>query len=227
MNSCNRQHRRNFLGSLAFALTLVLGLASGRVVPDSQNLDWRSFPNGSQRIAAFEAALSESLGSDAFQQVIVASFEAFQFHLDALEYRHAERLALAMHGAADASWSAWTLALISTRVGKHERALSLLEHERAQASTAKDTIEILGRQALAELGAGHEERARDLLGLALLMGSKDAAQILARLALSEQEWGRARALFGSLIPALPSPGAPPEITVAPWALRGWGLAQLP
>lgn len=223
-------------GLLVVAVSCLLALASG--LPAASGASAATATASRQRAALPEAPAAERVeavlleldrtaGSEAFEHVLVRAFELFQQELDALEYEQAERLALSMHAHAQAGWSAWTLALISTRLGRHERALQLLEQQRAQAQTPQQALDVTVRLALAELGAGRRERARDLLGHALRQGSPDSRQILARMALAQGEFGRARALFGSLLPEMPQPEAPATLESTPWALRGWGLALLP
>ncbi|TDJ70923.1 MAG: hypothetical protein E2O39_09240 [Planctomycetota bacterium] len=182
---------------------------------------------GVVRASAYGFALAEARSDPTeLQRRLTAAYEAFGADVLELRLESAEQLAVAMHDAADATWSALTLALLSTRLGRFDRADELLGREYGRARTSAERLDVLGRWAIAALGAGRTERARDRLGIALALGSGDAHQILGLLALSRGAGDRARRLFGALLVRAAGTGREP-LEATPWALRGWGLALLP
>ncbi len=182
---------------------------------------------GVVRASAFGLALAEAQNDPTeLQRRLTAAYDAFGADVLELRLESAEQLALAMHDAADATWSALTLALLSTRLGRFDRAEALLALEYGRARGSVERLDVLGRWAIAALGAGRAERARDRLGVALALGSGDAHQILGLLALSRGAMNRARRLFGALLVRDALAGREP-LESTPWALRGWGLALLP
>lgn len=217
---------------------LVRALMAGAVLPETglppdlpetlslEGAGWaaRAVEAGELRGRLFERALRGGAGTAAYERIVGPAFQAFVEDVEALRLEPAERLAVALHDTARATWSAVSLALWSTRVGEHERADRVLSEALARTTDAQGRLDLLQRRAIAALGAGRLDEARDHLGHALALGGTDATQILARLALAEGDRRRAARLFGSLL--VPRADEDP-LVVTPWALRGWGMALLP
>ncbi len=209
---------------------------------------------GSERARALARGLVNAPAGE-LDERSTRAFEAFQQAIGALRLEEAETIAVAMHAADPAPWSASTLGLLWTRMGKYEdaervlageierqEALARENDERARAVTdetvraqaiaaaARARLErrtLLERRAVARAGAGREARALDDLGRALAEGGRDAAQILAQRALARGRRDEARALFRSLLQPRPGEELYPLGESVPWAARGWGLALLP
>ncbi len=126
-----------------------------------------------------------------------------------------------LHRRYDAHWSALNLATTLHRAGRLEEADAVLarrESEHGESLTDAQRHELWSNRGLFALGRGDERAACDWLGRALALGSLDAALMLAREDLADDEFSRARAGFRALL-LDEEPHA--------WALRGWGIALLP
>ena len=183
-------------------------------------------PTAAEEVLALEPgpersrALVQLLGSvepEGLQPVLVAAFDEFMHHNRAYRLELSIPLAEAMHGRAGATWSAMSLALVSTRYGDSARARVVLRQQLDRTPEGVEAYELRERLGLAILGAGEERLARAPLGSAFARGSANAGVVLGRLALSHGRQERARALFRSLLDE-----DPPQS----WALRGWGLSML-
>jgi len=119
-----------------------------------------------------------------------------------------------LHRRYQADWSLTDLALTYRQLGRRQQLEALFEEALQRAPSA----DLWSQYAIATQGAGDERRARDYLGRALALGSKDASQVLARMDLVAGHREAARAGFRILILETP----PPD-----WAWRGWGLTLLP
>lgn len=131
---------------------------------------------------------------------------------DALAIQHR------LHELFPAPWSAYDLALtltLSNRAEEADRVLAAcIEAEVAHGSP---TGELWSRRGIAALGLGNDRLARDYLGRALSLGSKDAALVLAKLDLDQGDPVAARHGFRVLVASADA---------SDWALRGWGMSFL-
>jgi hypothetical protein len=124
-----------------------------------------------------------------------------------------------LHRRSQAEWSALDLALTLRQLNEEKACDEVLAEAIDQARGAgRPTAELWAQRGIHTLGFGDDSRARDYLGRALAMGSRDASLMLARLDLVSGRRGAARAGFRASILGT-SPGA--------WAQRGWGLSLLP
>jgi hypothetical protein len=158
------------------------------------------------------------LEGDELQAHLVVAFEEFMLQSRAFRLDLACPLAEAMHASAGATWSAMSLALVSTRAGDSARARTVLGEQLDRTPEGVEQYELLERLGLAILGAGDERQALAPLGSALARGSANAGVVLGRLALEEGRLAQARTLFRCLLRE-----QPPQS----WALRGWGLSMIP
>lgn len=199
-------------------LTLALGAPSQDPAPRTiGNIDEvLALEPGPERSHALTELLP-LVGAERLQPLLVAAFEEFMHHNRAYRLELSRPLAEAMHSRAEATWSAMSLALVSTRDGDSTRAREVLRQQLARTPEGVETYELRERLGLAILGAGEERLARAPLGSAFARGSSNAGVVLGRLALSHGRLERARALFRSLLDE-----EPPQS----WALRGWGLSML-
>jgi len=121
-----------------------------------------------------------------------------------------------------APWSAMDLALSLGWAGRSEEAARVLagalKPARAQETPRGLLGEIYEGLGLLRLGLGDEAGARDYLGHSLLLGSVNAAIVLARMDLQDGRRAAARDGFRAAFAHQDTSG---------WGLRGWGLAQLP
>lgn len=131
-------------------------------------------------------------------------------------------LAEALFARAPAPWSADSLSLTLSRLGRHERARSVLEALLSELPPGPEREGLLQRRALAALGAGRIDLARQDLGSGLAAGGADAALVLGMMALREGRPDPARALFRAVL-VRTAEGDPRQA----WARRGWGLTMLP
>ena len=187
----------------------------------------RRLPPGTQRARAFAAALAEAREDPAtpLDPRLQVAYEAFREDQRAYRSDAARILAEGMHAAANAPWSAVSLAGICRRLGAYERADEVLAGRYGMATDPAERLNLLQEWAIVAGAAGWLERERDLLGMALARGGEDAYQILGRQALAAGRRRQALALFRVL---LEHHSGPERLTDAPaWALRGWGLALLP
>ena len=166
---------------------------------------------GPTRVQALRGALAEASGDGARARVdrglAVTDEDARELHLD-----WALSEARALYEKSPEVRTLRALARVYRLQGNDAAALALLEAGLAsavdpaeRAALLDERADLRGPRGLADLGA------------ALALGSTDAALHLAMRALSEREFGRARALFRSLLDADPAP--------AP-SLRGYGIALL-
>ena len=192
---------------------------------DPQSAGWAApvMEAGLARAETYALAL-EDPSQEAYARVVGPAFQAFVADVDAMRVEAAEVLGVALHERAQATWSAGSLALWSTRMGKDERSRRVLDERLASPDLGPDERrELLERRAISALGAGDIVQARRDLGATMAMGATNPVQILARLALAEGERRRSSRLFGSLL--VPRADEDPLAT-SPWALRGWGLSLL-
>ena len=179
---------------------------------------------GPERTQLFLVAIEE-VDDAGLQPRLNILYEAMVADADAWRMREAEALALALHERTQATWSAISLALLSTRMGQDARADRVLGRQIEATSVSAERTALLSQRAISALGAGREAACRDHLGRAIQAGSKDAVQILALLEFGAARYDRARRLFGTLL--LPDPdGSEEPLEAVPWALRGYGLALL-
>jgi len=179
---------------------------------------------GPARTAAFLIAIEE-VDDAGLGPRLNTIYETMVEDADAWRMADAEALAIALHERNHATWSAISLALLSTRMGQHARADRVLGRQIESSEVRAERVALISQRAISALGAGREEASRNHLGRAIQLGSKDAVQILALLEFGAGRHERARRLFGTLL--LPEPeGAAEPLEVVPWALRGYGLALL-
>jgi len=118
-----------------------------------------------------------------------------------------------------ADWSAIDLALSLRLTGDFAGADRVLaEALEREAQAGRPGSELWFQRGRTALGSGDEARARDYLGKALALGSREANLALSRLDLIEGHLEAARRGFRTSI--LDSPPAD-------WAWRGWGASLLP
>ena len=206
-----------------------LGAAEPHLVPSVPSVPSVPESQESETLDGLLAGLGQSdLSPEQEQQILVEAWQAFLGEEQAFRLDRAEQLALAMHARAKATWSALSLALLSTRMGEHERAIQVLTEQLQQSPASADRLVLLQRRAIAEAGAGNVQANLDLLGQALVLGGTDAQQMLGRYYLGQAQYTRAGALFSALLPPLSRGRAPYEADgqVPAWALRGWGVALL-
>ncbi|MCP3915800.1 MAG: hypothetical protein GY711_09610 [bacterium] len=185
----------------------------------------RAVVPGAVRARAFADVLAgaEGLADDARLVRRRAAFAAFLEDEAAFRPEPATVIARAMNAEAQATWSAYCVEGIARRSGRYDEADAVLAARLGAVSDPRESLDVLQRRAISAAGAGLDERALDYLGSALARGGTDATQILARGALASGQRDRARRLFRTLLGPGPTGTAP----AAPWALRGWGMAQLP
>lgn len=164
-------------------------------------------------VRRIESATQEQLGP-----MLREGFDQMMVEVRAYNDVRARRLAEALHARAAATWSAMSLALVSTRMGDSERATRVLREAIPLAPTAADEYGLLERLGLVLQASGDEEAARGPFGSAYARGSANAGVVLGRIALRDGQMGQARAIFRTLLHE-----DPPQS----WALRGWGLSMLP
>ncbi|MFT7668321.1 MAG: tetratricopeptide (TPR) repeat protein [Planctomycetota bacterium] len=208
----------------AALLALLLSTATGSWkkagLLAQDTLDWRSIATIEQddrRVSAYCQALA-NVNAAELGQLLQPAFNEFMTQNQAFQLEPAQALAEAMHSRARATWSAMSLALVSTRAGASDRAEEVLREQLAGTLEGPDKIALLERLGLALQGAGFERRALGPLGSSFARGSRDAGVVLGRIALRQGRLDHARAIFRSLLDEEPSPS---------WALRGWGLSMLP
>jgi len=177
----------------------------------------QALESGEERALALEAALAE-VSPEELPACLQLAFEEFLAATRGFRTDLALPLAEAMHARAGATWSAMSLALVSTRVGRGARAREVLAAQLEITPEGVDRFELLERLGLALLGAGDRRGAHAGLGAAFTRGSSNAGVVLGRLALAGGQRKRARALFRTLLD---------EERGRSWALRGWGLSMLP
>ncbi len=131
-------------------------------------------------------------------------------------------IAEALFARAPAPWSADSLSLTLTRLGRHERARTVLAALLRDLPPGPERDALRQRRALAALGAGRRDLALEDLGATLAAGDADAALILGMLALREGRADPARDLFRAVL--VRTADADPRQA---WARRGWGLTMLP
>jgi hypothetical protein len=198
-------------------------LVPERFLPGEAFVAARHLAPGDARARAFAAALEEPPDDAAAFPVLNAAYQAFLEDEAAFRGSAARALAEAMHARARATWSASCLEGIARRQGDYATADEVLREQVEATAPGSERTELVLRRALAATGAGARELARDLLGQALVEGALDAYQMLGMEALSAGRLARARRLFGVLVERDRVHGE----ERAPWALRGWGVAQLP
>lgn len=206
---------------------------------------------GTERTHCLTQALGE-IAPEHLPALLVLAFESFGAEIAAKRLENAEKLAVAMRIAQPLPWSASTLGVLWTRLGKYDAAEELLTQEvTAQAARVAeleqrwlgspeealreslredlararaDYCSMLERRAVARIGAGRDDQAQHDLGRALSLGGRDAAQILGQQALARGQDATAVQLFRSLLLPRPGEDASQLQELAPWANRGWGLA---
>jgi hypothetical protein len=225
--------KRVAVGRRWSALALTVGIAFGAPGPALSAQDaWpllRVMEPGPARAEALCLALEKGpLGLDPghWLGLLELSHQAFLEELKRFAGAPARRVAEAMHRASPAIWSSLCVEGVARRMGDLERSTEVLESALARTGNADSLLELRERLAIVCAGWGRNAQQLDWLGRALVLGGDDGLQMRGRLALSEQQSSRARALFRVLVDRsrgpLPSLKEPP-----PWALRGWGLALLP
>ena len=151
-----------------------------------------------------------------------AGFDAFVAAERAYRLEWATALATALHGRADAVWSAFCLEGILRRGGRLERAGAVLGAIGRQPERTP-RAEVAGRRAIVARGAGDLGEAASHLGVVVACGGADGPQMLGIQALLEGRSRVAARHFGALLSgAVGAQVAPP-----PWAQRGFGVALLP
>jgi hypothetical protein len=211
-------------------------------------------PSGAARAHAFALAIAGASPAELGER-LARAFPAFLEEAEALRLAAAEELARAMYTAQPAPWSATTLGVLWTRMGKYPAAEQVITDEitrldeqicaadsrasgasdenarsSALADAASARIErrsMIEHRAVSLRGAGEEQRGLDDLGRALAEGGRDAAQMLGQAALARGDRAAARALFRTLLEPRAGETLESLLETAPWAPRGWGLAQLP
>lgn len=135
----------------------------------------------------------------------------------ALDLRHPEALAIGrpVHRDAQAPWSALSLGLNLTRAGRYREAESVMA---AQLERTPLVADLWNQRGITAMGSGRDRASRGFLAHALLLGSYDAASILARMDLRDGFLERARAGFRGILRSDPDNA---------WSRRGWGLSLLP
>jgi hypothetical protein len=184
---------------------------------------------GATRVNAVEAALAEvpTGGGEACIRLAfeIAGDDARELHLDRAESLarslRARLLAAASEdlpaGYRGGAQSVVLLARISRLRGDEAEARSLLETHLASKPEPLDRSRILTELALVRIAEGRDVEAQRDLGEAFVLGSRDAGWLLARTALSQGVFPRARALCRALIEE--------DSTPAP-ALRAYGISLL-
>jgi len=173
-----------------------------------------------------------ALPSDQVPPLLQAGFDRFLVEMERKNGPGAVGLARALHGRADAVWSAFcyegALRRSATADPASESALAAYAEadtvlgrlQRAEGIGAGDRLAIVQRRAI--LAAGFADRAgeRTHLGRALAEGGIDGAQILGLAALVDGDQALSSRLFGLLLDR----GEPLE--ACPWAIRGHALSSL-
>jgi len=229
MEVVNRSRALWLAGLLSMLAVAAPGAASGATIrgPGSAGYFARQEAANSGGTIADLLDRLRTVNEQELGPVLVTAYDAFRVETSELRLPQAESLALAMHDRARAGWSALSLALLSTRMGNYAQANRVLMEQLERTEARAQRAELLERSAIAAAGAGHRERSLDLLGRALVLGGRDAQQMLGRDALAHGDHGRARDLFSALLPPVTAGRAPYEAGEVPaWALRGWGLALL-
>lgn len=203
------------IASLAISMLALSG--AGLQSPHQDTDRVLSLEPGEERAQALIELLPRA-PAERLRGCLVAAFEDFMAQSRAFRLDLSRPLAEAMHGRAEATWSAMTLALISTRAGDSSRAQGVLREQLRRTPEGVEHYELLERLGLARLGAGDSTGALAPLGAAFARGSANAGVMLGRLELRAGRSGRARSIFRSLLDE-----EPPQS----WALRGWGLSMVP
>lgn len=150
--------------------------------------------------------------------VLERGYGEFIAHSEAARGAQAYALAEALHERSQAQWSGMNLAISSTRLGKHMRAVEVLGALLGGNIAAADRGVLMSRLSLVLLGEGGPIRARRVFGANLSRGMGDSAIVLGLLSLEGGVLARARALFRAALARDPSQS---------WAARGWGLSMVP
>ncbi len=193
----------------------LLALIAGAQSPDFDAV--RALPQGDERARAV-VRIVETVPEAQLGEALQLGFDDFLAAAGRYDSAVALPLAEALHGRADAPWSAMSLSLIHTRCGDPTRGVEVLRKALvnvADPATERDLTAALG---LALVVSGQREPGLAAFGSAFCRGSDNAGVVLGRLALREGKLERARSIFRTLLRSTPPPA---------WALRGWGLSLLP
>lgn len=188
------------MNAAALFVSLVLA-GTAQDPPDTELISRVRDTRGAERPAALNAA-----------------FARFVERIDAYELDAAEALIRAMHEREHASWSAESYSMLLGRADRFDEARRILDEQIERSTTDEERRALLETRALSTLGAGHIDLARREFGVAMLLGSSDAAVVLGRLALSAGRLERARCISRVQLSEQPAPA---------WAMRAWGLSMLP
>jgi hypothetical protein len=212
------------LPAIVLGLSLMSGMADDPVLPQPWTAQEATDPAQAPEAEVAPQTIEELLieleraSGETLKKSQAKSFARFTQEVEAYNGWNAQRIAEGMHRRAEASWSAMTLALVSTRLGDSERATRVLRDAIEVETNPVTQYELYERLGLAHMGAGREMQARGPLGSAFRRGSVNAGVVLGRIELRDGRMPQARAIFRTLLDKEPP---------ASWALRGWGLSMLP
>ncbi len=150
--------------------------------------------------------------------VLERGFVEFMRVTNARRSQLAVRLGESLHARGRAVWSAQNLAIAYTRNGDYKSAGECLLRALEGPISARDRGILTSRLSLVQWGEAGLLGARTTLGASLCKGNSDSGIILGLFSLERDQFGRAKALFRSVLGQDPS---------QPWARKGWGLSMVP